>query len=287
MASTKTTQAVSGPKLKKLSSMLMHHISMVPGKSTQVVCPTCKTWRAIDRRKLVTHKDEGVDCPDSRMRLDMDLSFEQWQEQLREGIVSAAGVTAHRTHTKPRIARAAAPGQAGRAHQMEAQLAEHAAACEICNTVTGRRCGKLRSVELRLALQSHTAGCGTCQIGRRCGKGTRLNNEVAADSHFCLDCRAGNPCQRYTVLRHLVSRDKHSGRCARCRNGVPCGEALMFQAQVDLDAHTADCVTCGHRPADQQRAHRVRLVARRERGRFLMQQQLAEDLTPRRYRVAA
>jgi len=269
-----------------LSSMMANEISMEPGQATQVVCKGCKSWRRVDRRRIISH--DG--CPGSRQMLDMDLSYEEWQEALREGTVSAAGVTAHRTHTKPRIIKSgSAASQLGTMAQRVAALAEHTASCPACTAK--RPCPVADPLRSRTMLAAHTARCGTCQTGRHCKVGRVLGNAVALDNHrrCCGECRQHRNCSSGQLLGHLVSMDNHRRDCRDCSCGRPCFFGQELQLHIDIDAHRAGSCHCSSPSQHDQRLRQAhtRLAQLKETELSDLTARSAAADAPRRYRTAA
>ncbi|MFC1436042.1 hypothetical protein ACEZDB_35955 [Streptacidiphilus sp. N1-3] len=223
----------------KLSDLNPNDIERHPGEPILLVCPDCKCWRRVDRRKLVPHdKADGQVCKSSSRRVEIDETVEELADRLRQGVLAVASI-GRRTHTKPRIGKGPAIAQVSRNRQRHTELVQHTRTCRSCRAE--RPCEAARTIWNRIALADHGSECGTCQTGRMCGEGRRLNDTVALDRHNeqCTVCEPGGPCERGWRLQHRVALGEHLDQCRICRGGHRCPDGQRHQDAVDLD-HAAD-----------------------------------------------
>jgi hypothetical protein len=279
----------------KLSDINPNEIERHPGEPITLVCPDCKCWRRVDRRKLVPHdKVDGQACKSSGRRIEVDETVEELADRLRQGVLAVASM-GRRTHTKPRIGKAPAIAQVSGNRLRHTTLVQHTRTCRTCRA--DRPCEAARTIWHRIALSDHASECGTCQTGRMCGDGRRLNDRVALDRHNeqCTVCEPGGPCERGWRLQHRVDLGEHLDECRYCSGGRRCPEGQRRQDAVDLDhaadarrAHMNTCPRCRQGlpcSTNTGAAKQFGRLARSEAGDHTRRQ--AALAAPRRYRPAS
>ncbi|MGK5545698.1 hypothetical protein ACSNOH_13340 [Streptomyces sp. URMC 127] len=94
-----------------LSEIPPHHLNLREDEFRSVVCPDCNEWHPIQRRMIKTHHLDRATrggkarrCPGSARRITMDISVEQWWDNLASGVKDAAsrhGTRVIKKSTKP------------------------------------------------------------------------------------------------------------------------------------------------------------------------------------------
>ncbi|MFJ6661598.1 hypothetical protein ACIQNG_35405 [Streptomyces sp. NPDC091377] len=198
----------------KASEMRPENLSLRENEPRLVVCADCDTWRLLKRSMITPHRASdatpdretrryfgdkaagGRRCPGSAQRIIIDITTEQWAEQLLTAESTAAGRRTTRPVRKPRPQVAPAPAQISPAtRSLREQLTEHlqddCSRCRSghCGTAVELR-GRIRAVsqitvpalygQLRAALRQHRAACSPCEAGvAPCEAGRRLTARMA------------------------------------------------------------------------------------------------------------
>ena len=146
-----------------LSEIRPQHINLREGERPSVRCPDCMTWHPLHRRMIKTHRLDSTlrggatpPCPGSGLRIDYDISVEEWGQRLMEGNTEASACRSARQHYKP------LPGPAPAVAQMAARPAYLA-------TVATRA---------HRAVRVHYIGCTSCVPDAWCAVGEDLAQQL-------------------------------------------------------------------------------------------------------------
>ncbi|MFJ6792022.1 hypothetical protein [Streptomyces angustmyceticus] len=199
----------------RASQMRPEHLNLRENEPRMAVCPHCRTWHRLNRSMIMPHRagvptptdgprryrddtaphkpSTGRRCPGSAQRIDIDITPEQWGEQLLAAETTAAGRRTTRPIRKPRPQVAPAAAQMPAATRpLREQLAEHLQSdCTRCKVSRCARVVELRQRirrtaqiavaptapmygQLRSALRDHRATCTPCRDSAPCAAGRRL-----------------------------------------------------------------------------------------------------------------
>ncbi|MGW2393945.1 hypothetical protein ACWCYK_31305 [Streptomyces lydicamycinicus] len=201
------------------SQMRPEHLNLRDGEPRMAVCPDCRTWHRLTRSMIMPHRDgvavpkdgsrryrddtaphkpsNGRRCPGSAQRIDLDITPEQWGEQLLAAETTAAGRRTARPIRKPRPQVAPAAAQMPAATRpLREQLAEH--------------------------LQSD---CTRCKAGR-CARVIELRQRIRRTAQIAAAPAAPMYGQLRTALRD------HRASCTPCTDGVPCAAGRQLAARM-------------------------------------------------------
>ncbi|MGV4985821.1 hypothetical protein ACVB8X_07165 [Streptomyces sp. NRAIS4] len=206
----------------KASSLRPENLNLREGE-TSVVCPDCDTWRRLTRSMIHPHRDgveqpkpegrryrddtdktkpsNGLRCPGSAQRIEMDITPEQWSEKLLTAETTASGRRTTKPARKPRPQAAPAPAQ----------------------MAPGQLIPVVRSLNEQLTehLQSD---CVRCRVGR-CSTVIELRQRIRRTT-----AQAKNPQPLYGQLRAALT--EHRATCSQCQNGTPCDAGRKLAARI-------------------------------------------------------
>ncbi|WP_328698511.1 hypothetical protein [Streptomyces sp. NBC_00342] len=171
------TARTNGRPILSLSTIPAQDINLLPGE-TSLVCRDCETWcpiTGLQTPKTTPHprpaQQGGHRCPGGNQLLNLDVTFDEWREQLQAVEATAAYRRAPRQHHKP-VPQPPTPVHrlADRESKVQSRLPQllerarcsvltHRNACPACQT--GGRCVTGRELEIRLGETQ-----ASCEIAR-------------------------------------------------------------------------------------------------------------------------
>ncbi|HEY9327065.1 MAG TPA: hypothetical protein VIS09_02300 [Streptomyces sp.] len=213
---TRTARTNGRPALS-LRAIPAQEINLLPGEMS-LVCRDCATWcpiTGLQTPKTTPHRrpvEQGAHrCPGGNQLLDVDVTFDEWREQLQVVEATATYRRAPRQHHNP-LSQPPTPVHrlADREPQAQyrlAQLLERA----------------------RHAVLTHRDSCPVCRAGGRCATGRELEIRLGETQASC------------TIAREQQERDNRlasqSGRTARAGLDGARHERLGRARQADQQRH--------------------------------------------------
>ncbi|MGC5401738.1 hypothetical protein ACPXCP_39120 [Streptomyces sp. DT20] len=188
------TARTNGRPILSLSTIPAQDINLLQGEMS-LVCRDCETWcpiTGLQTPKTTPHtqpaQQGGHRCPGGNQLLNVDVTFDEWREQLQAVEATAAYRRAPRQHHKP-LQQPPTPVHrlADRESKVQSrlpQLLERA----------------------RYSVLTHRNACSACQTGCRCATGRELEIRLGETQASCVIAREQMERQeRRTARQQTVS----------------------------------------------------------------------------------
>ncbi|MFI6689173.1 hypothetical protein [Streptomyces sp. NPDC050485] len=174
------TARTNGRSILALSTIPVQELNLLPGEMS-LVCPDCRTWcpiTGLQKPKATPHRrpahQGGNRCPGGNQLLNLDITLDQWREQLHAIEATATYRRAPRQHHKP------TPQPLVPVHRLAARGPQA--------TPTLLRLIPLLE-QARDAVLQHRASCSPCRAGRRCAAGRDLEIRFGETQASCTIAR--------------------------------------------------------------------------------------------------